>query len=83
MMASDVPNAAPGTPHPMTKMKKKLNTTSSAHTMTLTMLGIFMLPAHFSMAPHKPESWKKGTVRAKIRKEADDMGAMSAPPPSQ
>ena len=52
----------------MTKMKKKLNTTSSAHTMTLTMLGIFMLPAHFSMAPHKPESWKKGTVRAKIRK---------------
>ena len=27
------------------------------------MLGIFMLPAHFSMAPHKPESWKKGTAR--------------------
>ena len=68
MMASEVPRAAPMTPHPNTYIKMELNNTSSTHTPTLTMLGIFMLPEHLSMLPHKPDNWKKGTVRAKTRK---------------
>ena len=81
--ANPVPRAAPSTPNPAPgswrdsvpressrsgKMRKKLNTTSSAHISTPAVLGTRMLPLQRSMPPARKFSWRTGRKSENIRK---------------